>query len=84
MSAIMASYIVGGTISGLIIRHVQFQVFYFISAAMLGVLTYDFMKTYVPFFVNKKKHQTNLKDNLEKIQSTIKTPSNKNGVLEGK
>lgn len=81
MAAIMGSYLLGGIVSGLIIHYVQFQVFYFISAAMLGVLTYDFVKTYVPFFVNKKKHDTALQVNIEKIQNTLKSGSKKNRVL---
>ena len=81
MAAIMGSYLVGGIFSGLIIHYVQFQVFYFISLAMLGVLTYDFAKTYVPFFVNKKKHETTLKTNLEKIQNTIQNTTKKSGVF---
>ena len=81
MAAIMGSYLIGGIFSGLIIHYVQFQVFYFISAAMLGVMTYDFAKTYVPFFVNKKKHDTTLKVNLEKIQNTIKNTTKKSGVF---
>ncbi|TSJ48036.1 YoaK family protein [Fluviicola chungangensis] len=84
MAAIMSAYLAGGVFSGLIIQSVHFQVFYFISAAMLGVLTYDFVKTYVPFYVNKKKHDMILKTRLEKIQSTLKNTAKKNGVLESK
>ena len=85
MAAIMGSYLSGGIISGLIIHYVQFQVFYFISAAMLGVLAYDFAKTYVPFFMNKKKHDRTLKARLEKIQSSIQNnTTKKNSVLESK
>lgn len=79
--AIMLSYLIGGILSGLIIHYVQFQVFYAISIAMLGVLTYDFVKTYVPFFVNKKKHDNRLKINLEKIQDTIKNTAKKSSAL---
>ena len=68
----------------MIIHYVQFQVFYFISAAMLGVLVYDFVKTYVPFFMNKKKHDTALKVKLDKIQSTINHTGSKSSVLESK
>jgi hypothetical protein len=81
MAAIMGSYVAGGVFSGLIIHYVQFQVFYFISLAMLGVLTYDFLKTYVPFFINKRKHDTSLKMKLDKIQDTIKSTTKKNKVL---
>lgn len=81
MLAILASYLAGGILSGLIIHFFQFKVFYVVSVAMVGVLTYDFMKTYVPFFVNKKKHETLLRVNLEKIQNSIKTTSKQNGVL---
>ncbi|MNJ84586.1 hypothetical protein D3C87_20430 [compost metagenome] len=79
MAAIMGSYLVGGILSGLIIHYVHFQVFYAISAAMLGVLAYDFIKTYVPFFLNKKKHDNRLKTNLEKIQESIKSNTSRNG-----
>jgi uncharacterized membrane protein YoaK (UPF0700 family) len=81
MAAIMGSYLLGGIISGLIIQYVQFQVFYFISLAMLGVLAYDFAKTYVPFFVNKKKHETALKVNIEKIQNSLKSSKKKKGMF---
>lgn len=82
MAAIMGSYLLGGIVSGLIIYYVEFQVFYFISVAMLGVLTYDFIKTYVPFFKNKRIHDTNLKLNIEKLQNSIKnTTTKKNSVL---
>ena len=84
MAAIMGAYLAGGIFSGMIIHYVQFQVFYFISAAMLGVLSYDFAKTYIPFFVSKKKHDTNLKVRLEKIQSSLKQTANKSSVLESK
>ena len=78
----MVSYVTGGIVSGLIIHYVQFQVFYFISLAMLGILSYDFAKTYIPFFRNKKEHETNLKMKLDKIQDTIKnTTTKKNKVL---
>lgn len=82
MAAIMGSYLIGGIFSGLIIHYVQFQVFYFISVAMLGVLTYDFVKTYVAFFVNKKKHDTAIQMNIEKIQNSLKnTAQNNNRIL---
>ncbi len=84
MAAIIGSYLIGGVFSGLVIQSIQFRVFYFISVAMLGVLVYDFVKTYVPFFLNKKKHDDTLKTRLEKLQSTIKNSANKNGVLESK
>jgi len=82
MAAIMGSYVTGGVVGGLIIHYLQFQVFYFISFAMLGILSYDFAKTYIPFFRNKKEHDMNLKLKLDKIQDTIKnTATNKNKVL---
>ncbi len=77
MAAIMGSYITGGIVSGLIIHYVQFQVFYFISFAMLGVLSYDFAKTYVPFFRNKKEHKITLKTKLDQLQDTIKQTTTK-------
>ncbi len=84
MAAIMGSYVLGGVFSGMIIHYVQFQVFYFISIAMLGVLAYDFVKTYVPFFMNKRKHDDTLKVKLERLQNTINNSAKKNSVLESK
>ena len=51
---------------------------------MLGVLAYDFVKTYVPFFMNKRKHDDTLKVKLERLQNTINNSAKKNSVLESK
>lgn len=81
MLAILGSYLFGGILSGLIIHFVQFQVFYAVSIAMTGVLIYDFAKTYVPFFTNKKKHKHSLKVKMENLQQTIKSSTKTTGGL---
>ncbi len=81
MLAVLGSYLLGGILSGLIIHFVQFQVFYAVSIAMTGVLIYDFAKTYVPFFTNKKKHKRSLKVKMENLQQTIKSTAKTTGAL---
>jgi len=44
MAGIIGAYLTGGTLAGLIIHHFHFQVFYYVSAAMVVVLIYDYAR----------------------------------------
>lgn len=73
LSAILFAYLFGGVLSGLIIHYVQFQVFYVVSVAMIGVLVYDFVKTYRRFFLHKQQRAKLLPGKIEKLQEAMKT-----------
>ena len=64
--AIAVSYTLGGVLAGSIIHYYEFKVFFYISAAMIVILLYDYSRTHV-----SSSQQTNLnysrKETSEKV-----------------
>lgn len=65
--AIAVSYTLGGVLAGSIIHYYEFKVFFYISAAMIVILLYDYSRTHV----SSSSQQTNLnysrKETSEKV-----------------
>ncbi len=54
---IATSYALGGVLSGSLIQHFEFQVFFFVSFFMLFILAYDLSKIYVLKTMLKRRRQ---------------------------
>lgn len=81
MLAILSFYLIGGVISGLIIHYFEFQVFYYVSIAMVGVLVYDYAKSYVPYLQTQRERKKRLKENIGQLKDSIKNTRKRNSVL---
>ncbi len=72
MAAVMLFYVCGGVGAGTIIHYFQFQVFYYVSVAMIGLLAYDYIKFYVPYLLEQKERKKVLKEKIHQLKGTGK------------
>lgn len=76
LASIMASYVVGGVIAGLVIHFFQFQVFYVVSLAMAGVIVYDYVQSTIS--TNKiRKERLLMREQVNRLASTTRLGNRK-------